>query len=283
MGEIRHKLIQIVWKLKLRRLADKMQYLYKEHKASVRNSVFIGSHPDVKLPPPELIFDANHNVDWEVYFSSGQRQATQLADTILKCVAPSPGQVVNVLEWGCGPGRIIRHLPHCFAEYPNICLYGSDCNKDSIRWCSKNVDGVTFVENELHPPIQLTSTSFDFIYAISIFTHLSETAIHQWFREIRRLLKPSGYFLFTTQGESFLPLLTPGQISDFNAGKLVARTADAEGKKLYGTFHPNTWIESALFQHGFKFLRFEPAHSSGFGQELWLVQIPDQKLVLSDS
>ena len=42
---------------------------------------------------------------------------------------------------------------------------------------------------------------FDFIYSISVFTHLPEDMEFAWLNELRRVTKRGGYVLVTTHGE----------------------------------------------------------------------------------
>ena len=105
-----------------------------------------------------------------------------------------------VLEWGCGPGRVIRHLPALLNE---ATIIGSDFNSESIDWCSKHILDVTFVKNELEPPLPFEKNLFDFIYAISVFTHLSESSCHQWIDELVRIIKPNGILMIWTNGDGY--------------------------------------------------------------------------------
>lgn len=262
-------IVKSIWFLGLRGAADKIQFIVNRLRSASSNYFFRRNHPDFPTPPHELIFDANHNVTWQKYYQSGLTDAHIISGKI-RANIKSPA--ASVLEWGCGPGRIIRHLPSCLRSYSTVTITGSDNNVRSIAWCRTNIPDISFVENSLEPPIALPENSFDFIYSISVFTHLSEASILAWMKEIHRLLRTGGYFLFTTHGENFLRLLTRDQVETFHAGKLVTRAGDDEGKKLFGTFHPKAWIEAALAGTCFSVLSFEDGVASGFGQDLWVAQ-----------
>jgi 2-polyprenyl-3-methyl-5-hydroxy-6-metoxy-1,4-benzoquinol methylase len=49
-----------------------------------------------------------------------------------------------------------------------------------------------FFVNAYEPPIQERDASFDFIYAISVLTHLTEAHQKAWLEELNRLLAPDG-------------------------------------------------------------------------------------------
>ena len=50
-----------------------------------------------------------------------------------------------------------------------------------------------------NPPLGLEHGSFDLIYAISVFTHLTDNSV-PWLLELRRMLKPDGLLIATFMG-----------------------------------------------------------------------------------
>jgi ubiquinone/menaquinone biosynthesis C-methylase UbiE len=62
-----------------------------------------------------------------------------------------------------------------------------------------------FEVNGLAPPLAYEANHFDFIYALSVFTHLPESLQTAWMSELARVLKPGGYLLMTTHRECYLP------------------------------------------------------------------------------
>ncbi|HHC23785.1 MAG TPA: class I SAM-dependent methyltransferase [Desulfobacterales bacterium] len=42
---------------------------------------------------------------------------------------------------------------------------------------------------------------FDFVYAMSVFTHLTEEAEKLWIRELSRIIRPGGCFMLTLRGQ----------------------------------------------------------------------------------
>jgi hypothetical protein len=61
------------------------------------------------------------------------------------------GKNLTILAWGCGPGRIIRHMPDLFDESGQC--HGTDYNFRSIAWCRENLPGIQFAINDLKPPL----------------------------------------------------------------------------------------------------------------------------------
>jgi ubiquinone/menaquinone biosynthesis C-methylase UbiE len=51
------------------------------------------------------------------------------------------------------------------------------------------------------PPLEYEDSKFDFVYALSVFTHLDETLQFQWLLELRRVLRPEGILILTVYNE----------------------------------------------------------------------------------
>jgi SAM-dependent methyltransferase len=55
--------------------------------------------------------------------------------------------------------------------------------------------------NDLEPPLRFAEEdSFDLVTAASVFTHIPLDLQRRWLEEIRRILRPGGYFLCTVAG-----------------------------------------------------------------------------------
>lgn len=269
MSRLKIYFIHALRNLRLRKFANMVQFLLKTAQHSSENTKFIREHPSFTLPPQHLIFDANHSVSWSNYYETGKRQAKLLAEIFLK--HRSHSSKAKILEWGVGPGRIIRHLHENF-DGVEVELFGCDYNAESIRWCQENLGSIVFQQNSLLPPTSFAEFGFDFVYAISIFTHLSEYSQHAWLSEMKRILRDDGIFVFTTQGRCYRELLTSKEREVFDEHKIVVRSSDHEGKKLYSSFASHQCVEKMLSEIGFRILSYAPGPDSGFSQDLWVVR-----------
>jgi len=110
------------------------------------------------------------------------------------------------LDWGCGPARIIRHLPKLL---PNTSLYGTDYNAKSIAWNKANFQKISFELNNINPPTSFEDGFFDAIYGLSIFTHLSEENHFNWISELYRISSPGAILILTTHGQAYREKLLP--------------------------------------------------------------------------
>ena len=108
-------------------------------------------------------------------------------------------QMKKILDFGVGCGRIARHF---LAHDPHIELHGVDIDTDNLRWCTEHLPSGHFQASPPVPPLPYVDCSFDFVYANSIFTHLTEEMQDLWLAEIARILTPTGIAVITFHGET---------------------------------------------------------------------------------
>ena len=193
------------------------------------------------LPPSELVVlvAGSPNVDWFLRF--GQSMFEILLESLQK-EGVAVEKLSAVLDFGCGCGRILRH----WRTVQGPQLYGADCNTRLIEWCRENLPFAQFSTNTPHPPLPYSDQSFDCVYAVSVFTHMSEALQGSWMKELKRIVRPGGYVLFTTHGESFREKLTPLEREAFTAGNLVVRYEEASGTNLCSAYHPEAYVRHQL-------------------------------------
>jgi ubiquinone/menaquinone biosynthesis C-methylase UbiE/peptidoglycan hydrolase CwlO-like protein len=125
----------------------------------------------------------------------------------IKNYLSSFGQILssdsNVLDFGCGWGRIIRFF---FKDVPVNNVYGVDVDEEMINLCRETVKYGKYNVVNSSPPSDLPSESFDLIYAYSVFSHLNEATHIKWIEEFSRILKPNGLLIVTTRSRSHLDL-----------------------------------------------------------------------------
>lgn len=108
----------------------------------------------------------------------------------------------KILDWGCGCGRLTRHLMALPGGRNNV--VGIDIDGDNIDWCKQNLCETMFARVDLYPPTSLKDQSFDLIIANSVLSHLQLNAMKAWLAEVQRLLKPGGLALLSYNGQFML-------------------------------------------------------------------------------
>lgn len=246
---------------------DKLRFYYSKWQNASSNRFFLEQNPAIDLPPDYLMYES-FRLDYEKYYAKSRSTAEYIYSTVSK---HAKIKEFNVLDWGCGPGRVIRHMP--VVMNAGCRFYGTDANKKSITWCLEHLPGISFNHNSLEPELPYEDDFFDLIYGISIFTHLSEEAHWSWAKELRRILKPGGLMYITTQGEAFRNIMTPGERERFDQGRFITRGNVREGHRTYSAFHPPSFVRK-LFG-GMEILEHQDdrkGHSKWIPQDVWLVR-----------
>jgi SAM-dependent methyltransferase len=105
----------------------------------------------------------------------------------------------KILDFGCGCGRTL--IPLSFRIQPER-LYGTDIDEEAIAWLRSHYSSFADLSvNPVMPPTGYADNMFDFIYCISIFTHLPEDMQIAWLDELRRIVAQGGYVVVSTHGE----------------------------------------------------------------------------------
>jgi SAM-dependent methyltransferase len=126
----------------------------------------------------------------------------------------------RVLDFGCGAGRTLRHL---LGEAEVAEIWGCDIDAASVNWLAEHLSPpLRAVRNEVEPPLGLDYGTFDLIWALSVFTHLTDQSL-PWLVELHRLLKPGGFLLATYMGRWNSEVFTHEPWDDDRIGMNVLR------------------------------------------------------------
>ena len=248
-------------------MVERIRYWLSVWSLRIQNAKFINQNPDFVLPPAHLAFDAYSAPEWDFYKMSGEGTATFLANDIIGKYSNAEKESLSVYEWGCGPGRVIRHLPSRLGKTTHV--YGTDYNPETIEWCSRNISNVSFSLNSLNPPLSYESNKFDFIYCISVFTHLSETTGLLWIDELYRVLKPKGLCLITTSANTHNKELLSNEKKELEERGIVVRGQYEEGKKMYLARHDASYVRQKLLKK-FEVVEHSPSGFPFIEQDYWL-------------
>lgn len=269
MSAAKNQLSGILRKTGLLYAADYLKFLLQKCLNYARNKGFRNTYPSFALPPDYHLYET-FTLDYGEYKYQGELNASELVD-LISTVADldTPGK--KILDWGCGPARVVRHLPSLLAHKHEI--YATDYNKDYINWCSHNLRDIVFSSNGLNPPLVFAGNYFDIIYSISILTHLSEKNHYEWIGEINRILKPGGILIITTQGNAYKTKMLDYERIKFERGELVTRSYSKEGHRIYSAFQPPAFMKQ-LFS-SFEIIEYQDGakgESIHGEQDTWVVR-----------
>jgi|GEM_PF-593407 len=148
-------------------------------------------------PPPYLVERVIGTADRAAFAASGDLQVKILEKVLAKVGVTLP-DVEDVLDFGCGPGRVLMSLRD---HIPNGKIYGVDIDEEAVAWMNANIVDVDAREIGHYPPTEFDDSSFDLIIALSVFTHFDEDMQDLWLRELARLARRGSPLLLTVHGE----------------------------------------------------------------------------------
>ena len=209
------------------------------------------------IPPGDFIYLVSGHRSASRFLRRG-RTASKTIREILERNGVEIERFNAILDFGCGVGRIMRH----WGLLRRPALYGTDYNPALVRWCEGNLKFAEFQVNSLSGGLPYEAETFDFIYAFSVFTHLSEPLQFFWINELSRVLKPGGYIYFTTHGDFFFPQLSAEEKEAFLKGRLVVRGGEQSGSNTCSTYHPTAFVRERLARD-FTVLDFTPGRAGG--------------------
>lgn len=223
-------------------------------KTQLRNSHYRrkGAPDGLPIPSPKLMHMVSGRYNLEGLYQNGKLGAECIGG-ILNKNRLNIGQFSSILDFGCGCGRILRF----WKDLETTKVYGTDYNPDLINWCRQSLTFAEFKVNQLDKSMDYAEEEFDFIYAISVFTHLSEPLQHFWMEELKRILRQGGYMYITVLGTKNFGKLSVKEQKDFNEGKLIVENSGFPGTNICRVFHPEEYFRKYM-SHGMTVVDFIP-------------------------
>ena len=197
------------------------------------------------LPPPRHLQVRVVGVYAPDFLESG-RGVVKDMNSVLAYAHKNLRSFGTILDFGCGCARVLRALrSHVI---PSQMLYGTDIDAEAIEWCKANYSQIAeFSVNPTIPPMSYADAMFDFIYSISIFTHLPEDMQFAWLQELHRVAKPGAYLILTVHGKNLYHHIPPESRHVMqDKGYYYLNVGDTDGlPSFYQTaFHAHEYIHS---------------------------------------
>ena len=208
------------------------------------------------------------------YFSSGHGDA-QLIGYTMKELLPTLERP-EVLEFASGFGRVSRHLRNAPVEMD---VTVSDIHPAAVAF-AQSAFGMKAVASAARHDDLMIDREFDFIFALSFFSHMPDALFADWIAKLYSALKKGGVLLFSTHGETSMrkyPFLR--QFYDDKGGHgyncdIASDQPDIQGEN-YGTavsdFH---YVARQIKKSGAGIIRFTAGRWWGH-QDEWVLRKTD--------
>lgn len=244
-----------------------LKYMGNAELRARNNKILMDGAPDgLPLPSARLVYLVGGMCDIGQYYDGGVKNFRCIRD-ILKRNGHDIGSFKSVLDFGCGCGRVIRQWKGL--NGPRV--YGSDYNPRLVRWCRESLGFAKFSLNGLGTGLPYKDDKFDFIYTISVFTHLDERLQTFWINELKRVLMPGGLLYLTVHGESYKSRLSPEGLEKYKRGELVVAGKAYSGDNSCAVFHPAEYVRNNLAK-GFDIVDFVPGDANDAYQDVYLLK-----------
>lgn len=253
--------------LGLEQLANLFSYQIQRMLNRNSNIAFQNTHPEIGFPPDYLLYETG-KVNFVRYYSSGKEAAKEIA-SLYAIFGQSPAQ--TILDWGCGTGRVTRHLP---GSFPDATIIGADANPACIEWLQHTIPTIQWVQsNTDYTNPQLTG-QFNLIIGISVLTHLPAADQAGWLATLHKLLYPQALAWLSTHGDSYLYQLTAPQQRQLAEKGVLTLGADKKGSRQMRTYHSYAGMQALLGQDWEIILYYNGKQFPGVlgGQDAWLLK-----------
>ncbi len=248
-------------------IVDQLNYAYSLFKYAGKNIKYREQHPDFGFPPNYYLYET-YKLDFKEYKEDGEVTAQEIVEWTSKYI-PAP---LKILEWGCGVGRIIRHLPNLVDKDSKI--FGVDINAAMIQWNAANISNVHFQQIDYCPPTSFNNNQFDLVFALSVFTHIEIEFQSGWLAEMHRIMSDKGIFLFTTHGKKYEINLGAREKETLHNQGALTIDYQKKGHRMMSTYNSYQHFKIAVERY-FDVLEYycgmEHPEKLG-GQDVWIVR-----------
>jgi SAM-dependent methyltransferase len=229
---------------------------------------------DIPIPSKQVRYRiVSSHIDEKFFMDSGRQCAADIIKGLNLCGIDAR-EFRNILDFGCGCSRVLRYL---IPFLPQAKFHGCDIDKIAIDWSQKHVTAAQFALVPHLPPTTYPREQFDFIYGLSVFSHLDLARSILWLDELRQILRPGGYLLLTVQGavafDTVKKNISKKQQEEFDTTGFLflENIPDKVLPDWYQTSMYKEHFAKLVFQSGFTILRYDPQGMTGW-QDLILLQ-----------
>jgi len=263
---IKKILKQIAGNIGMQSVLGDLYYYYQFLINLNQNHSFKKQNPSIPIPPNREIFET-FGLNYKQFFKDGELAAKELVNFY---TSYSQKEDPYVLDWGCGVGRITQFIPSLLPK--SIC-YGTDIIAERIHWNRKHLQHIYFdiIEDQQLP---YPSALFDFVFGISVFTHIPGNEQQLWLKELYRITKPNAMIIFSTHGEGFIYQLNKLEQQELNADGYFTHYYKKAGHRMMTTYNYAKYFRQSIEPY-FTVLEYYNGKSHPDklgGQDLWILR-----------
>lgn len=226
----------------------------------------------------DLLFDYLFRRDGDAairsYFSGGYSDAAQACRGLERSNHGREG--LNVLEFAAGFGRVARHAREVFKNHHYV---ASDIHPEAVEFLHTSC-GVDAARSAHEPEALDVGTDYDYIFVLSLFSHLPDRSFGRWLAALYSILAGNGTLLFTTHGDPARRKFPVPFEAMLDRERGWGYGCDSDQPDLagdeYGTMVVTPWYVLQAIQAncpGFELVRFDAGVWFGL-QDEWMIRKP---------
>ncbi len=175
------------------------------------------------------------------YFEDGANSARQFTE-LLNQYCGAMGRKLQVLEFASGYGCVTRHLVLNRA----IALESCDIHPAALEFLKHSI-GVEAIASSRFPEELKLPHLFDFVFALSFFSHMPITTWARWLVRLTQSVRPGGAIAFTTHGMASRVLAGNPDLGPLGFWFLASsEQADLPNEEYGSTFVTETFVRKNL-------------------------------------
>jgi SAM-dependent methyltransferase len=206
----------------------------------------------------------------EYYFADGAKSARQFSELLHRYCEPT--RQPQVLEFASGYGCVTRHL----IRDRGLQLESCDIHPAALEFL-RDAIGVRALPSSRFPEEVSFPHDFDFVFALSFFSHMPITTWRRWLVRLSQSLKPGGVLAFTTHGMASRALADNPEIPESGFWfRASSEQADLAGEEYGTSIVTETFVrQSAETIPSIELAEVRPAYWWGH-QDLYVLRRPDK-------
>lgn len=193
------------------------------------------------IPPRKLWL--GYGATKEEYLSWGEKHVSKMLE-LTRTSKFSFAKGDRILDFGCGAGRMIRHLKNLSESCE---IWGTDIDAESIYWCKQFLSPpFNFATTTTAPHLPFEDRYFNYIYCGSVFTHIDDLA-EAWLLELRRILSFDGRLYLTIHDNHTIKLFDDPSKNYSLIRTMKAHDLYVKSKNTFGMLTIGRGADSQIF------------------------------------